>query len=204
MCIPLVQRLNLLRFVVNDNARDAAKLPSSVDTIRRATGLVAKAHIVSVLVVERDPLGFACAFDVREGDFAVVAVDAGYDDAVAAEIGFLVVRVAGGGGVFTIVGGAVDSGDFSGLDIEIPNVVPLEFDGLFLFVDLKWQPDVSAFPETVGIPLVTHVDVSRLLGTVDPEVQARLRIEGAGIQWCDDEGLRPGARKRVGTEGNDV
>jgi hypothetical protein len=52
--------------------------------------------------------------------------------------------------------------------------------------------------------LVTHVDVSRLLGTVDPEVQARLRIEGAGIQWCDDEGLRPGARKRVGTEGNDV
>ena len=204
MRIPLVQRLQLLRLVVHNDARDAAKLPRSVDTIGCATGLVAKAHVIRVLIVEGDPLGFACAFDVGEGDLAVVAVDAGYDDAVAAKSGFLVVRFAGGGGVFTIVSCAVDSSDFSRLDIEIPNVVPLEFDGLFLFVDFKWQPDVSAFPETVGVPLVTHVDVSSLLGTVDPEVQARLRVEGAGVQWCDDEGLRPGASKRVGTERNNV
>jgi hypothetical protein len=117
--------------------------------------LVAETHVIWILVVEGNPLGLAVAFDVGERNFAVVAVDAGYDYTVAAEGSFLVECVAGGCGILAVVGCAIDSCDFSGPDVEIVDVVPFQLDGLLLLVDFERQPDVARLPEGDGVPLIS-------------------------------------------------
>ena len=147
MRIPLVQRLDLVRLAIDYDARDASQLPRSIDAIGRAPRLVAKPHIIRVLVVERHPLWFAGAVDAREGDFAVVAVDARDDDAVAGERGFLLEGIAGRCRVFAVVGFPFDGGDFAGFDVEVVDIVPFYFERLFLLVDGDGEPDVARLPE---------------------------------------------------------
>lgn len=117
MRIPLIQALHMLRLPVDNHTRNAPQLPTPTNPIRRATRLVAETHIVGVLVVERHPLRFAVAFDAGEGDFAVVADDAGEDHLVAAERGFLFESAAGHSGILAVVGFALDGLDFAGFDI---------------------------------------------------------------------------------------
>ena len=89
MRISQVQRLHAPYIAIDDNAGDAAQLPSTADAVGRAAGLVAETHVIGILVVERDPLLLAGALDVGESDGRVVAVDACEDDACGGEGGFL-------------------------------------------------------------------------------------------------------------------
>ena len=81
----------------------------------------------------------------------------------------------------------------AGLDIEIINIVPVYGQRLFLLVDGNRQPDVATLPERVGVPLVSEVQICRLLAALDAQTEARLRAERAGVKRRNDEGLGPGA-----------
>jgi hypothetical protein len=69
-------------------------------------------------------LGFSGAGDIVECELAVIPINTCGDNLMAAEIGFLVVRVAGGGGVAGVVRCAVDGCYFAGFDVEVVDVVP--------------------------------------------------------------------------------
>ena len=58
---------------------------------------------------------------------------------------------------------------------------------------------------SVALPyLITKIEVSGLLGPLDSEVKARLRVEGAGIEWRDDPRLRPRPAEGIGSESDDI
>jgi hypothetical protein len=69
-------------------------------------------------------LGFSGAGDIVECELAVIPINPRGDDLMAAEIGFLVVGVAGGGGVAGVVRCAVDGCYLAGFDVEVVDVVP--------------------------------------------------------------------------------
>lgn len=92
----------------------------------------------------------------------------------------------------------------SDLHIQIKDVVPEDLERAILVVDIHGKPDIAALPDGVEIPLVSHVEVGRLTGTVDAPRKARLGAESASIGWRDEKGLRPRAGQAVSAEGNDV
>lgn len=147
MGVPLVQCLKLFDLVVDNDAGDAAQLPCSVDSIGRTAWLITEAHIIRVLVVERNPLRLAGTFDVRESDLAVVTVDAGDNDSVATEVGFLLEGVSCGRGVLAVVGLSLDRCHFSSLDVQVVDIMPLHFERLLLLINFNGQPDVSRLPQ---------------------------------------------------------
>lgn len=89
MRIPLKHRLYILLVAIHNHTSDTSQLPSATDSIRRSTGLVAKAHVIRVLVVEGNPLRFARALNAREGHGAVDTVNSGEEYAGVTEGGFL-------------------------------------------------------------------------------------------------------------------
>jgi hypothetical protein len=74
---------------------------------------------------------------------------------------------AGGESVFAVVGCAVYGGDFTRLDVQVVDVVPLELQRLVVFVDTDGEPDVAGFPERDRVPLVAEVEVRGLFRAVD-------------------------------------
>lgn len=143
VCVPLVQRLQLLRLVIDNDTRNTTQLPSAIDAIRSATRLIAEAHVVRVLIVERDPLGFATALNVVECNFAVVAIDTCDNDFIACETGFLMPCFTSRCSILVVVGSSFYGRDFTSFYIEIVDIVPYKLKRLFVLVDLKWKPDIS-------------------------------------------------------------
>lgn len=119
------------------------------------------------LIVKGNPLRLSCPFNPFECDCAVVAGDACEDDTVACKVCLLLEGVAGCLCVDTAVFLSFDWLVFSGFSerlagfergkgdvhVKVVDVVPNNIERLFLVVDIHWKPDVSAFPERVGVPL---------------------------------------------------
>ena len=204
VCVPLVQALDLLRLAVHNDTRDTAQSPCTANTVGSASGLVAEAHVVGVLVVEGDPLRLALALDAGEGDLAVVANNAGEDHLVTAKVGFLLEGAAGHSCVFAVVSLALDWLDLASLDVQVVDIVPLDLERLLGLVNFDWKPDVARLPKTDRVPLITEVEVGRLLRAVDAKRETRLRVVGTGVERSNDERLRPRSFKLVGTKRNDI
>lgn len=127
MRIPLIQRRNLFRPVIHNHTRDTTQLPRTpVDTVRRTGRLIAKAHVICILVVERYPLRFALSLDSRKTDFAVVSVDASDNHAVAAKVGFLFEGIARGRCILAVICCSRNRRDFSCFDVQIVDIVPFQ------------------------------------------------------------------------------
>jgi hypothetical protein len=202
--IPLIQRLHLLRLIIHHNTADAAQLPATTDTIRRAAGLVAEAHIVGVLVVKGYPLRFPSTGNIVERHGTLVPINTRRNNRITSKHSFLMPRLARRRRVLAVIRCALDGRDFARFDVQVIDVVPFDLEGFLGFVDFNGQPYVARFPERDGVPLVAEVEVRRFLGAVDAHREAGLRVEGARIEGGDDEGLGPGAGESVGAEGDDV
>lgn len=133
------------------------------------------------LIVEGNPLRLSCPFNPFECHGAVVSVDACKDDIVACKVLEISIVWEGGGRptasclkalpvVFALIPRysfpliALYSPDLlwrlagsfevvGSLHVEVVDVVPNNIERLLFVVNVHWQPDVSAFPERVGVPL---------------------------------------------------
>jgi len=73
VCVSLVECLDITAVTIDHDRSDTAKCPRCLDAIGGAAGLIAETHVISVLIVEGDPLGGAGALDVGEGECGSVA-----------------------------------------------------------------------------------------------------------------------------------
>lgn len=105
------------------------------------------------LIVERHPLWLAGALDARESDGAVVSINAGADQPAAGKVGLLVESVASSECVLGIVFLTFYGRPLARLDVQVVHVVPVNAEILLRVVNVQWQPDVSALPERVRVPL---------------------------------------------------
>jgi len=128
VCVSLEQSLHTLRIAIHNHTSNTSQLPSAIDAVGRATGLVAETHVVGVLIVEGHPLGFAAAFNAGEGCGGVVAIDTSEDDARGTEGGFLGVGGAGSGCSGGEVGCAFDGSPFAGFATVVGESVSIWWD----------------------------------------------------------------------------
>lgn len=163
------------------------------------------------MIVKGNPLRLSCPFNPFECDSAVIAGDACEDDIVTCKVCLLFEGVAGCFCVDAAVFFSFDRLVFSGFSerlagfekgegdvhVKVVDIVPNNVECLLFVVDVHWQPDKSAFPERVGVPLsllvvfgaggirgtrlIAKVEIRGRLLSLDLQRESRLRVVRARV-----------------------